>query len=128
PLGQGGVGRADHFPPLGKPFRNILPAQGSNSAGHVVSKTGPQDYLEGCLHFWRIALDAQILVEISPAPTKIAPTPGTAAMASAFFKPSAVSIIMIANKSPSGFNGHTSARRSYSAAETPHHHTATPGA
>src|SRR6266446_1929797 len=62
-----------------------------------------------------------------PAPTKIAPTPGTDAIASAFFKPSVVSIIMMANRSPSGFNGQRSARRSYSAAETPHDHTAIPG-
>src|SRR5215831_19593918 len=65
PLGQGRIGRTDHFPPFGKPSRDILPAQGRNSACHVVSEAGLQDRLEGLLHFRRVDVDSQILVEIS---------------------------------------------------------------
>src|SRR5262252_3997362 len=38
PLAQGRIGGTDHFPPFGKPSRDILRAQGRNSAGHPVSE------------------------------------------------------------------------------------------
>ena len=61
-----------------------------------------------------------------PAPRKIAPTPGTAAISLRFFNPSTDSIMTMASRSPSGLSGHTSARRSYSAAFTPHAQVAPP--
>src|ERR1700733_11478377 len=65
PLDQGAIGRADHFPPFGKAFRNFRSAQGGNSTCDIVSEAGPQDGLEGLLHLGRVAVDAEILVQVS---------------------------------------------------------------
>ena len=85
-----------------------------------------QHLLERRFDLGRVRTNTQRTRQVRTGAKEQGADSGTAAIASRFFRPSTDSIMTIANRSPSGFSGHTSARRSYSAALTPQAQVAPP--
>ena len=85
-----------------------VPRAGRDAAGNLVGLARAQHLLERRFDLGRVRTNTQRTRQVRTGTKEQGADSGTAAIASRFFRPSTDSIMTIANRSPSGFSGHTS--------------------